>query len=478
MRELKKISDAQWEIAKEGSMRVSGRVFANDKIIEKMKTDRTLEQLRNVASLPGIVKYAAVMPDGHEGYGFPIGGVAAFDANDGGIVSPGGVGYDINCGVRLVATSIEKKDLESKKKELLEKMFVNVPSGVGVKGKLRLKEKELREAVENGVGWAVEQGYGREEDLEVCEENGCISGADWTKVSQRARGRGLNQIGTVGSGNHFIELQSVEKILDARVAKKFGLSPEQIVVMIHSGSRGFGHQICSDYIGTMMSAVKKYEIELPDDELCCAPLESQEAKDYFGAMNCAVNFAFCNRQLMMHWVRESFDSVFGAGVSEDMNLIYDVCHNIAKMEKHKVDGKMMDVCVHRKGATRAFAAGREELPACYRDVGQPVIIPGSMGTASYVLCGAEGSMEKTFGSTCHGAGRVMSRAAAKRTWSGEEISEALAKRNILVRATAPSLVSEEAPGAYKDVDEVVNSVVAEGLSTAVARMVPLGVVKG
>jgi tRNA-splicing ligase RtcB len=282
----------------------------------------------------------------------------------------------------------------------------------------------------------------------------------------------------VGSGNHFIELQEVEKILDSRVAKKFGLEKGKVVVMIHSGSRGFGHQVCTDYVGEMISASKKYKIELADEQLCCAPLDSPEAQKYFGAMKCAVNFAFCNRQLMAHWVRESFDSVFGSGTSDSMDLVYDVCHNIAKMERHSIDGKMREVCVHRKGATRAFAAGREELPSIYRSVGQPVIIPGSMGTASYVLCGAEGAMEKTFGSTCHGAGRTMSRAAAKRTWTGEGITEDLGKRNILVRATEPSLVSEEAPGAYKDVDAVVASVVEAGLSTAVARMVPLGVVKG
>lgn len=383
-----------------------------------------------------------------------------------------------NCGVRLLTVDIEPKDLKKKKKELVEKLFENVPSGVGVKGKLRLNEKELRNAVEQGVAWAVEKGYGREEDLKTCEENGCIAGAEWKSVSQRARGRGLNQLGTVGSGNHFIELQEVEKILNPKVAKRFGLRDGQIVVMIHSGSRGFGHQICTDYVGEMIQASKKYGIELADEQLCCAPLDSPEALKYFGAMNAAVNFAFNNRQLMTHWTRESFDSVFGKGTSESMNLVYDVCHNIAKYEKHLVDGKMREVCVHRKGATRAFASGREEVPLVYREVGQPVIIPGSMGTASYVLVGAKGAMEHTFGSSCHGAGRMMSRAAAKREWSGEQITADLGRKNILVRATEPDLVSEEAPGAYKDVDAVVASVAEAGLCSPVARLIPHAVVKG
>ncbi|MFA5108091.1 MAG: RtcB family protein [Candidatus Micrarchaeia archaeon] len=475
---MKMTEDCVFEIEKEGQMRVPARIFANPALMEKMRTDRTIGQLKNVATLPGIVKYAAVMPDGHEGYGFPIGGVAAFDPQNGGVVSPGGVGYDINCGVRLLSTDLSVKDLSPKKKKLIEKIFTNVPSGVGVKGKLRLEEKELEQAVTQGVNWAIEKGFGRKEDIELCEENGCIADANWKNLSQRAKSRGRPQIGTVGAGNHFIELQEVQKILMPDVAKKFGLEQGKIVVMLHSGSRGFGHQICDDSIREMNEAGKKYKIQLPDQELCCAPIGSPEADKYLGAMRCGVNFAFCNRQLMMHWVREAFDETFGNGTSEDMNLIYDVCHNIAKFEEHNVDGKKMNVCVHRKGATRAFAAGRRELPSKYRDIGQPVIIPGSMGTASYVLVGTQGAMDKTFGSTCHGAGRNMSRHAAKSMWTGEQVAKNLADKNILVRATELGLVSEEAPGAYKDVDAVVSSVESAGLSKAVARMIPLAVVKG
>ncbi|VVB56545.1 tRNA-splicing ligase RtcB [uncultured archaeon] len=469
---------ALWTLARSGDMRVDARIVANDKIFAHIQSDRTLWQLQNMASLPGIVSPACVMPDAHEGYGFPIGGVAAFDPEFGGVVSPGAVGYDINCGVRLILTDLEEKDITPKKRELVELLFKNVPSGVGVKGRVRLKEHELEQAVTRGVPWALEQGWGREEDIEACEENGCMPGADFSAVSPLARKRGLPQFGTVGAGNHFIEIQKVEKLADERVGRAFGLRPGQVVVMIHSGSRGFGHQVCTDHLQSMISAAAKYNIRLPDRELCCAPLNSPEAKHYFGAMRCAVNFAFNNRQIMMHGVRETFDTVFGKGTSEGMHLLYDVCHNIAKFEKHLVDGKQKDVCVHRKGATRAFAAGRPEIPNKYRDIGQPVIIPGSMGTASYVLVGAQGSMEKTFGSTCHGAGRRMSRSKAVHTWTGESISKGLAERNILVRSTEAELLAEEAPGAYKDVDEVVKSVEMAGLSSIVARLVPLAVVKG
>lgn len=478
MIELNKLEESIWEISKNGEMRVPGRVFANSKLVEKMQKDRTMMQLQNVATLPGIVDYSAVMPDGHEGYGFPIGGVAAFDPAQGGVISPGGVGFDINCGVRLVTTGLTAKDIEPKKKELVEKLFRNVPSGVGVEGKLRLSHEELEVTVTQGVRWAVDKGFGREEDLDTCEENGCMEGADWDAVSPTARKRGKAQVGTLGAGNHFLEIQTVDKIMMPEVAKKFGLEQGQVVVMIHSGSRGFGHQICSDSIFEMIKASKKYGINLPDTQLCCAPVDSPEAQKYFGAMKAAVNFAFNNRQLMMHWTRETFDELFGSSTSDSMHLVYDVCHNIAKMEKHAVDGKDVDLCVHRKGATRAFAAGREELPSKYRETGQPVIIPGSMGTSSYVLVGTQGAMDKTFGSTCHGAGRVMSRAEAKRTWTGEKISEELSSRNILVRANKLGLVSEEAPGAYKDVDEVVNSVESAGISKIVAQMFPLAVVKG
>ncbi len=383
-----------------------------------------------------------------------------------------------NCGVRLILTDLEEKDLAPKKRELVELLFKNVPSGVGVKGKVRLKEHELEQAVTRGVPWAIEQGWGREDDIEACEENGCMQDADFSAVSPLARKRGLPQFGTVGAGNHFVEIQKVERIADEAVAKSFGLHEGQLVVMAHSGSRGFGHQICSDHLQTMVSAASKYGIHLPDRELCCAPLGSPEAKHYLGAMRCAVNFAFNNRQIMMHGVRETFDTIFGKGTSDSMPLLYDVCHNIAKFEEHEVDGKKKKLCVHRKGATRAFAAGRNEIPSKYRDIGQPVIIPGSMGTASYVLVGAQGAMDKTFGSTCHGAGRRMSRSKAVHTWTGESIQKGLGERNIMVRSTESELLAEEAPGAYKDVDEVVRSVEMAGLSRIVARLVPLAVVKG
>ncbi len=472
------IGPAQWEIPRSGDMRVPARIFANEELMKSMQGDRTVWQIQNVAQLPGIVTAANVMPDGHEGYGFPIGGVAAFDPEMGGVVSPGGVGYDINCGVRLVLTNLTEKDIQPKKRELVELLFKNVPSGVGSKGKVRLQEKQLAEAVTRGVPWAVEQGWGREEDALGCEENGCMPEADFAAVSPLARKRGLPQFGTVGAGNHFIEVQRVDKIVDEATARAFGMQPGQIAVMIHSGSRGFGHQICSDHLQAMISAANKYNIFLPDRELCCAPLGSPEAKHYLGAMRCAVNFAFNNRHIMMHWVRETFDSVFGKGTGDEMPLLYDVCHNIAKFEEHTVDGKRKRLCVHRKGATRAFAAGRSEIPNKYRDIGQPVIIPGSMGTASYVLVGAQGAMDKTFGSTCHGAGRRMSRSKAVHTWTGESIRTGLGERNIMVRSTESELLAEEAPGAYKDVDAVVASVEEAGLSRIVARLVPLAVVKG
>jgi tRNA-splicing ligase RtcB len=443
-----------------------------------MQSDRTIWQLQNVASLPGIVNPACLMPDGHEGYGFPIGGVAAFDPQEGGIISPGGVGYDINCGVRLILSELLEEDFEPKKRQLVDLLFKNVPSGVGVKGKIRLKENELEQAVLHGVNWAVEKGWGRHEDIEACEENGCMMQADFSSVSQLAKKRGMPQFGTVGAGNHFVEIQKVEQIVDEKIAKSFGLKQGQIVIMVHTGSRGFGHQICSDYLQAMISAASKYKIRLPDRELCCAPIDSKEAQSYLGAMRCAVNFAFNNRQIITHWVRESFDAVFGKGTSDHMPLLYDVCHNIAKFEEHEVDGKKRMLCVHRKGATRAFAAGRSEIPSKYKSIGQPVLIPGSMGTASYVLVGSVGAMEKTFGSTCHGAGRRMSRSKAVHTWSGEEIQKGLAGKNILVRSTEVELLAEEAPQAYKDVDEVVRSVEAAGLSKIVARLVPLAVVKG
>jgi len=474
---LKKREEGTWEIEKEGKMNVPGIVFANDTLISTMGKDRTFQQLKNVAMLPGILNYALLMPDGHEGYGFPIGGVAAFDIENG-VISPGGVGYDINCGVRLISTPIKKEEAKKKMKELIAALFKNVPSGVGSKGKIKLKERELEDAVVRGIDWAIENGYGREEDKERTEENGKIEGADPTFVSKKAKSRGLPQFGTVGAGNHFVEVQEIEKIFLPEIGKKFGLEEGNIAIMIHCGSRGFGHQVCDDYLREMLAASRKYNIQLPDPELCCAPIQSIEAQKYLKAMRCAINYAFNNRHIIMHWVRETFDEIFGKGTSDEMKLVYDVCHNIAKFEEHIVDGQKKTLCVHRKGATRAFAKGRVELPSYYRDIGQPVLIPGSMGTASYVLLGKEGAMRKSWGSSCHGSGRAMSRSKAIHTWSGKQIEKELAEKGIMVKATEYELLAEEAPLAYKNVDEVVASVQLAGLSDIVAKLKPIGVVKG
>jgi len=474
---MKQVSDAVWELEREGRMNVPARIFANKSIVAQMGEGRTFGQLKNVASLPGIVKGALLMPDGHEGYGFPIGGVAAFDMEKG-VISPGGVGYDINCGVRLISTDLKKEEVSAKMRQLVDLLFKNVPSGVGSKGKIRLSQRELDDAIVGGVDWAIEKGYGTKQDKERTEENGRMNGADSAEVSEKAKKRGLPQFGTVGAGNHFIEIQEVQQIVLPEVAKKFGLEQGNAVVMLHCGSRGFGHQVCDDSLRDMLAAARKYKIELPDHELCCAPVNSPEAQKYIKAMRCAVNYAFNNRHIMMHWVRESFDEVFGKGTSDNMPLVYDVCHNIAKFEEHDVDGQRKMLCVHRKGATRAFAAGRSELPSFYRDIGQPVLIPGSMGTASYVLVGKQGAMDNSWGSTCHGAGRAMSRSKAIHTWTGKQISDELSGRGIMVKATESELLAEEAPGAYKNVDDVVASVAQAGLSDIVARLVPLGVVKG
>ncbi len=479
---LKKLDSFRWEIPEDykPGMKVPGRIFATQSMIEQIKKDNAPEQVANVATLPGIVKASMAMPDIHWGYGFPIGGVAAFDYEEG-IVSPGGVGYDINCGVRLLRTDLSEEDVRPKLKELVDTIFANVPSGVGEKGKLRLSIRELDEVLDHGVKWAVEHGYGWKEDLERIEEGGNIRYAEHSKVSDKAKKRGAPQLGTLGAGNHFLEVQRVDKIFIPEIAKKFGIEREgQIMVMIHTGSRGLGHQVATDYIRVMENAARKYGIALADRQLACAPVKSREAEDYFAAMSAAANFGFTNRQLIMHWVRESFGKVFGEDPEElGMHLIYGVAHNIAKLEEHTVDGKRKKVYVHRKGATRAFAAGREELPLIYRDVGQPVLIPGDMGTASYVLVGTQKAMEETFGSTCHGAGRVMSRHAALRKFRGEEIKRELwEKKKIYVRSASNKVAAEEAPGAYKNVDDVVRAVEGAGISRIVARLVPLGVVKG
>lgn len=474
---LKQIEEAIFELEREEDMRVSGYVVGTKNLVENMKRDRTLEQLKNVASLPSIVNYALVMPDGHEGYGFPIGGVAAFDYENG-IISPGGIGYDINCGVRLLTTNLTEKDILPKIRELTDKLFTNIPSGVGSEGKISLSEREINEVIENGAEWAVNRGYGFKEDLEKVEENGRMKEADATKVSQTAKSRGKTQLGTLGAGNHFLEVQRIEKIFDEKVAKAFGLFEGQIVVMIHSGSRGLGHQICDDYLKSLLNYSHKKNIKLKDKELVYAEFHSQEGQNYFKAMQAGVNFAFANRQIIAHWVRKTFSSVFGKNLEEEIKTLYDVAHNIAKVEEHNVNGKKRKLIVHRKGATRAFAKGREELPSYYREVGQPVIIPGSMGSASYILVGNERGMQLTFGSTCHGAGRVMSRAEAIRSNNPNQIVKELAEKNIYIRATEKEIISEEAPNAYKNIDEVVESVVKAGISSIVAKIKPISVIKG
>ncbi|RLI22193.1 RNA-splicing ligase RtcB [Candidatus Bathyarchaeota archaeon] len=461
-------------------MRVPGLVIADEDLLEKMKTDRTLEQCANVAHLPGIYKYAITLPDGHEGYGFPIGGVAATDYDEG-VISPGGVGYDINCGVRLITTNMTEQDIRPKLAELTSTIFSNVPCGLGSRRKdFRVTVHELERLMTEGVQWVIDQGLGWSEDAEHCEERGCMENANPDKVSATAKNRGLAQVGTLGSGNHFLEIQKVDKIYNPKVAKEFGIEQEgQVTVMIHCGSRGFGHQICSDYLRVMERAVHKYKLALPDRELACAPGNSKEAEDYFQAMACAVNYAFSNRQAIMHWVRESFEKVFKRPAEEmGLKLVYDVAHNIAKIETHKINGEKRKVWVHRKGATRAFPPGAPEVPADYRAVGQPVLIPGSMGTSSWLLVGTPKAMELTFGSTAHGAGRMMSRAAAKRRFYGGDIKRALEKRGIVVRAASQVVLAEEADPAYKNVDRVAEVSHQVGIATKVARMVPLAVVKG
>ncbi|RJQ15637.1 RtcB family protein [Candidatus Woesearchaeota archaeon] len=472
--ELKKISSYVWEIPKSGNMLVPGKVFTSEKLLENLKGDKTLEQVRNVACLKGIIQNSIVMPDGHQGYGFPIGGVAAFDLNDG-IVSPGGVGYDINCGVRVITSPFTEKQIDSKKKELLNELFRQVPAGVGKASVTKLSKDVLLEILQKGAAWAVKEGYGTKADLQRMEEYGSVSKADPHAVSQKAISRGQPQVGTLGSGNHFLEIQKVDKIYDENIAKLFGFHNEgQIAVMIHSGSRGLGHQVASDFIKSMDD---KYGHEhLPDRELISAPMQSELSQEYFKAMWSAMNFAFTNRQMMTHWTRESFKKILGS--NDDMNIVYDVCHNIAKIEEHVIDGEKRKVCVHRKGATRSFGPGREEIPEVYRNIGQPVIIPGSMGTASYVLLGTKKAEEISFGSTAHGAGRVMSRSRALQTFRGESVVKDLESKNILVKGTSWKGIAEETYQVYKDVDEVINVSHNAGIGKMIVRLVPIAVMKG
>ncbi len=474
-----KVRESVWEVPTDYKecMRVPGRIFLDEEALEDLEKG-AIDQVANVACLPGIQKFSIGLPDIHFGYGFSIGGVAAFDASNG-VISPGGVGFDINCGVRLLKTNLDHEEVKPKIKELIDTLFRNVPSGVGSKGKIRLKEGQIDDVLKNGAEWAVENGYGWEEDLEHLEENGKMENANPTKVSEKAKKRGIPQLGSLGSGNHFLEVQRIDKIFDEKAAKAYGLEAGKVTVLIHTGSRGCGHQICSDYLKIMDKAYKKYNIRIPDRQLACAPVGSEEAIEYFQAMAAAANYAWANRQMIVHWVRESFEQVFNKPAEDmEMEILYDVAHNIAKKETHPINGLKREVYVHRKGATRAFGPGRKEIPSKYRKIGQPVIIPGTMGTASYVLHGTETAMKETFGSTAHGAGRKMSRAGAKRTYRGEKVQRNLLKRGIYVRATSMPVIAEEAPGAYKDVDIVVNTSHRTGISRLVAKMIPLGVAKG
>ena len=479
---LERIDNCTWRIPQKykPGMRVPGVVFADEDLLDKMKTDRTLEQCANVAHLPGIYKYSITLPDGHEGYGFPIGGVAATDYEEG-VVSPGGVGYDINCGVRLLTTNLSEQDIQPKLAELTNTIFNNVPCGLGSRRKdFRLTNNELDRLAAEGVPWIVDRGLGWPEDIEHCEERGCMEVANPNKVSTNAKNRGLTQVGTLGSGNHFLEVQKVDKIYDSRVAKTFGMTHEgQVTTMIHCGSRGYGHQVCSDYLRIMERAVMKYKIALPDRELACAPGTSPEAQDYYQAMACAVNYAFANRQAITHWVRQSFEQVYKKPAETfGLRLVYDVAHNIAKIEEHKVNDGYKKVWIHRKGATRSFGPGNKDVPSDYRAVGQPVIIPGSMGTSSWILAGTPKAMEVSFGSTAHGAGRMMSRTAAKRRFWGGDIKKALEQRGMVIRSASAGVLAEEADPAYKNVDKVVEVSDNIGIATKVARLVPLAVVKG
>ena len=475
--QLQKLDDNRWLVAKSTrpGMLTDALIYADERLLEPILSDLSIEQAMNVACLPGIVGRSLAMPDIHQGYGFPIGGVAATDWNSG-VVSPGGVGFDINCGVRLLATNLTREQVEPKLRELVNQIFRDVPSGTGSKGHVECSHKELQEVLERGAQWAVEQGYGEPDDIVFCEENGRMESADPSQVSYRARERGLKQLGTLGSGNHFLEIEYVERIFEPEAAKRFGLEVGQAVVLVHCGSRGLGHQVCTDFLKTMGSAMRRYEITLPDRQLACVPIRSPEGQSYLGAMAAAANYAWANRQVITHFTRKSFAKVFGDEVH--LRLVYDVAHNMAKRERHPMNGDVRDLLVHRKGATRSFAAGSPSVPEAYRDIGQPVLIPGSMGTASYVLVGTERAMKESFGTVCHGAGRLMSRTAAKRGRDARVESKRLEERGIIVRAETRDGILEEIPEAYKDIDAVIDVVHNAGLARRVARLRPMGVVKG
>ncbi len=477
---IERITDNKYTIKKETmqGMNTDVILYTNTVLLDKMSKDHTTQQASNAATLPGLVGNVLVMPDGHEGYGFPIGGVMAFDA-DNGIVSPGCIGFDINCGVRLIKTNLTEDELRKNINPLSDALFKNIPSGVGSRLQIGLTPNDLERVAEEGVKYIIGKGYGTTEDLGRIEENGAMAGADFSKVSKEAKSRGLNELGTLGAGNHFLEIQKVEKIFDEKTAKAYELYEGQMVIMVHTGSRGFGHQTCSDYLRSLLDYQKKNKIVLVDQELGYARIGDKEADDYIGAMKCAVNFAFTNRQIITNSIRKSFEDTFAKSSDAlGMDILYDLSHNIAKVEEHTVDGKRRKVYVHRKGATRAFAKGHEDIPKIYRSVGQPVLIPGSMGTASYVLRGDEGAMAETFGSSCHGAGRIMSRHQALREITADRTFESLSKKNITIRIRTKKLVSEEAEWTYKDIDEVVKVVKESKIAKPVSRNVPVAVIKG
>src|SRR5438477_5470455 len=480
---LQKISNTIWELPatyKEG-MRVPARIIATEKLVREMD-EAVYQQISNVATLPGITRYALCMPDGHSGYGFPIGGVAAMDVHEGGVISPGGIGFDINCGMRLVITNLSIDDVQPRLKEIVDLLFQRVPAGVGSHGFLKISRDEFRDVVEQGARWCVEHDYGWKEDLEVTEETGCISGADAAKISERALDRGYNQIGTLGSGNHYLEIQVARKedIFDQELAQALGITiPDQVVVMFHCGSRGFGHQVATDYLQIFLKVMEsKYGIKILDRELACAPFESPEGRDYFAAMKCGLNMSFANPQVIPHRIREVFSEVFGRRVQDlGLRMIYDVAHNTAKLEKHEVEGKERKLLIHRKGATRAFGPGPEEIAARYRDIGQPVIIGGRMATGSYLLVGTSSGAQPFF-STAHGSGRTMSRTKERKQWHGKQLQRDLEARGIYIRSTSWAGLAEEAGPAYKDIDEVIEATELAGISKPVARFTPIGNVKG
>ena len=479
--EVVKEGDFRFVVKKDESrgMMVPVTIYADDGLISKMALDRTIDQAANVATLEGVVKHVVVLPDGHEGYGFPVGGVAGMDLEEG-VISPGGVGYDINCGVRLIRTNLQEKEVRPKLKDLINELFSAIPSGVGSSSPRKVSGSELDDLLIEGVKWTVQKGYGRDSDIDVCEENGCMKGADPTSVSEHARKRGGIQLGTLGSGNHFLEVQKVDKIFDESAANAMGIEQDQVTVLIHCGSRGFGHQVCSDYLKISEKKIRDSGIRIVDRELACVPNNSNEGESYRKAMYSALNFAWSNRQMITHWTRDTFEKVMRMTEADlEMNLVYDVSHNIAKVERHAVDGEgTRDLVIHRKGATRAFPAGDSHIPDKYRNIGQPIFIPGSMGTASWILLGNSKSLELSFGSTAHGAGRTMSRSAARRNYTTESVRKNLESKGVYIKALSREGIIEETPEAYKDVDSVVEVSHSLGIATKVARLVPIGVIKG